>query len=71
MRRSEPPAAASIRPTGASPWRCAGSEMAQPSSTLISEGLRSARKFSVANALSSARLAMVGGRFAVVGSTIA
>src|ERR1700716_642213 len=35
MRRSDPPAAASISPTGTSPSRCAGSEMAQPSIMLI------------------------------------
>ena len=40
MQRSDPPAAASISPTGTSPSRCAGSEIAQPSSMLISVQLR-------------------------------
>ena len=71
MRRSDPPAAASISPTGISPSRCAGSEIAQPSSMLISVQLRKARRFCVAKALSSARSAILGGAFAVVGSTSA
>ena len=45
MRRSAPPAAASISPTGTSPSRWHGSEIAQPSIMLISVQLRSARRF--------------------------
>jgi hypothetical protein len=71
VRRSDPPAAASIKPTGTSPARCAGSEIAQPSSTLISVQLRKARKFWSVNALSSAGSAMTGSVFAVVGNTSA
>ena len=51
MRRSDPPAAASIRPTGTSLSRWAGSEIAQPSSVLISVQLRSARRFSLGKGL--------------------
>ena len=40
IMRSEPPDAASIRPTGTSPSRCAGSEIAQPSIVLIIAQLR-------------------------------
>src|SRR5215469_257751 len=59
MRRSAPPDDASIRPTGTSPSRCAGSEIAQPSIMLIRVQLRSARRFCVVKALSSARSALV------------
>ena len=51
---------------GHSPSRCPGSEMAQPSITLISTQLRRERRFA-AKALSSSRSAMRGGVFAVVG----
>ena len=64
-----PPDAASISPTGASPSRWQGSEMAQPSIMLISVQLRSDSRFSLVNALSSARSAIRGGVFAVVGIT--
>ena len=41
IRRSDPPAAASIKPTGASPSRWQGNEIAQPSMVLIRVQLRS------------------------------
>ena len=71
MRRSDPPDDASINPTGTSPSRWAGSEIAQPSIMLISVQLRNDRRLAAANALSSARSAMRGGVFEVVGITSA
>ena len=71
MRRSDPPDAASISPTGTSPSRWQGSEIAQPSIMLISVQLRSASRFALVKALSSARSAIRGGVLAVVGSTSA
>ena len=49
----------------------AGSEIAQPSIMLISVQLRSASRFALVKALSSARSAIRGGVLAVVGSTSA
>jgi hypothetical protein len=71
IRRSDPPAAASISPTGTSPSRCAGSEMAQPSIMLIRVQLRNASTFALAKLLSSAMSEIRGGVLAVVGSTSA
>src|SRR6266702_4299008 len=65
IRRSDPPAAASISPTGTSPSRWQGSEIAQPSIMLISVQLRSASRLAAVKALSSARSAMRGGETAL------
>ena len=66
MRRSDPPDAASISPTGTSPSRWAGSEMAQPSIMLIRVQLRSARvrcrKSLVVGEIGDARRRVGGGR---------
>ena len=64
-----PPAAASMKPTGISPSRWAGSEMAQPSIMLIRVQLRRARRFCRGERLVVGESAMRGGVFAVVGST--